>query len=248
MNTQASGEMVRFAGDWHGDRDHATQIIKGAAALDIETVIQLGDWGYWAHTREGSTYPKYVNKYAALKGVRVIWLDGNHENHPHLWETYPVGDDGFAHMGSNLLYSPRGNTFTISNTRFLTVGGAYSVDRSWRVPGKSWWATEMINDDEMRKAMSVGKVDVLLSHDAPEGVDIPCMRADDKMFFQETVENRDRLRQIAEAVQPNIVFHGHYHERYSSSFRLNSGREVRVEGIASNIERIDLSFIDVRVL
>ena len=53
------------------------------------------------------------------------------------------------------------------------MGGAYSVDRQWRVPFESWWPQEVPND-EMRamareKVAEVGSVDYVLTHCPPSG-------------------------------------------------------------------------------
>lgn len=51
--------------------------------------------------------------------------------------------------------------------------GAISVARRWRTPGRSWWAEERISRNDADAAIAGGPVNVMVSHDAPNGVTIP---------------------------------------------------------------------------
>ena len=64
------------------------------------------------------------------------------------------GDAGLfdAHPGQAIRVSevtwllPRPARLRIGGRKILSLGGAASVDREWRVPGVSWWPDEVITD------------------------------------------------------------------------------------------------------
>ena len=55
----------------------------------------------------------------------------------------------------------------------FTMGGGYSIDVAYRIPGRSWWPEEMPSDEEYAEAWENlkkhgNKVDVIISHAAPD--------------------------------------------------------------------------------
>lgn len=85
---------------------------------------------------------------------QILWVDGNHENFDVLYR-YPVEEwcGGKVHrIRKNILHLMRGQVFTIRGKTFFTMGGAYSIDKAWREPNKSWWPQEMPSDEEKTEA------------------------------------------------------------------------------------------------
>jgi hypothetical protein len=160
--------------------------------------------------------------------MEMFWIDGNHDNHPMLWDgRYEVGFDGFAQIRPNLFYIPRGLTWEWQGVSFIGVGGSYSIDKEWRVreeavtgkPASLWWPTEMISPEDVEKIVSrPGRVDVMFSHDVPHGLDVPGIHSPVNSYrWPLAVENRDRLTTIFEAKRPRLIVHGHYHVRYDDT-------------------------------
>lgn len=210
-----------FAGDSHGNVRWLRSLMELARRFDCDAIFQLGDFGYWPHREIPNMYGSRKNMIASLENSmsdlwpegKLYWLDGNHENHPWLWETYTETDDeGFVPMSNRISYSPRGHRWEWDGVSFLSCGGAFSIDKEYRLREEKaantlWWPTEMIRPEDVEKSVAGGPVDVLLSHDCPYGVQIPNIKDD----YPETVENRQMLAAIVSKTQPRWIFHGHYH-------------------------------------
>lgn len=218
--------------------------IRDALNFGCETFVQVGDFGYFGPRDEGSgsRYLDKISKYMVKAGLKFFWLDGNHDNHPYLWENYPPDNSGFVPMRENVWYMPRGHTWTWDNVRFMSLGGAHSIDsldrlkeeRKRNKPQSLWWPTELITEEEMTFAIGRGSVDVMFTHDCPEGVDIPGLDPGNKWKFPLSVQNRERLASVVQSAKPKLLIHGHYHVRHSNVFdwRERDGwHRVQIEGL-----------------
>ena len=63
----------------------------------------------------------------------------------------------------------RGQVFNIEGSKFFTMGGGTSIDKSDRIEGKSWWPQEIPSNDEFTTALTnlelnQWKVDYVLTH------------------------------------------------------------------------------------
>ncbi len=236
---------VLFVGDTHGNEPFVRKLAAEATRQTADVVVQVGDFGYWEHNKNwGKRFLKVVSDAAKETGVPWYFIDGNHENHPLLWKTYTERDDeGFIKVRPFLSYIPRGHVWQWDGKTFLGLGGAYSIDQEWRIPGRSYWPTEIIRDADVSTALkAVDKIDVLVSHDAPSDVNIPCLAAQDKWNYPGTVINRDKLQVVMQVLLPTLIVHGHYHERYSSELSFPLGvvddqldwHRIQIEGLAAD--------------
>jgi predicted phosphodiesterase len=213
MNVQPINGKIMVAGDWHGNIAWASNLLRNAAAdlPDVNVVLQCGDFGYWEHTKDGQYYLEKLNENAGIRGKKIVWLDGNHENHDALGAYYtdhPKTDEGFIQMRENIFYSPRANKWEWDGKMFMTVGGAVSIDKAMRTPGKSWWLGETLSGRQFAKARAAGKIDYLFTHDAPSTYPAPLWKQD-----MESAEHRRLMDRIANATHPSMWFHGHYHNQ-----------------------------------
>lgn len=212
---------VLIAGDTHGDIAHVRYLIRTAVKQGIRHIVQVGDFGYWPHMEP---FHERVNGLAAGESITFAWLDGNHENFDALEANVDTTAPMPQPMASHLTYLPRGCTWTWDGCRFMALGGAYSIDKEYRTEGRSWWPQELLTREQVETAMDRGPVDVLLTHDAPDGV-CPIVTPDYKGDFT-SQGNRKAVLAVLEAVTPRLLVHGHYHHRYSG--RLNG---TQVEGL-----------------
>jgi hypothetical protein len=148
-------------------------------------------------------------------------------------ETLPGGGVPIA---PNVIYQPRGSTFTDSDgTRFLFVGGAPSIDQAFRTPGKSWWPEETITEEEHERAMAVeDRVHVLVTHDAPNYPPGFGPKGDPEF----RARSRRSMEMIAELIKfksPGLHVHGHWHHRHQYA----SGPLTTTIGLASNVNRFN---------
>jgi predicted phosphodiesterase len=233
---------IVVAGDWHGDISWVSHALRMAKAEGIDTIVQVGDFGYWEHEKEGVYYLDKMNENAALRGVNIVWLDGNHENHTLLHQRYAdaeKSDEGFWKIRDHVWYSPRGNAWDWWGKRLMTLGGAFSIDRQWRVFEKSWWPGEVITPEQEALAISQGKIDYFFTHDSPTNIPMELFKND-----YDSQANRAAVSRVAEACRPSVWFHGHYHRKMDYSYP-EYDPFVRVVGLQMNGEYHNLRVFDL---
>ena len=253
-----------MAGDTHSNFEQWEYLFPIAKDLNVDVIMQLGDFGYWAHTKGGLNHLDALHDLAVEYDIPIYWLDGNHENHVHLrvnriavWNMFclmaGVDPGPFVPIrGTHIVHTPRGATWEWDGVKFLAVGGAFSIDRGWRDVGESFWFEEELTDAEADYASRVGKVDVLVSHDVPMGTDMAYMFIRQGRSYRpipQAEPNRRRLRQVVEATKPNYIYHGHYHICYKNYLELNSGHTIVVMGLgADGMEQDSWTILDTEDL
>jgi Icc-related predicted phosphoesterase len=204
---------VAFVGDIHANLNRATEIVHGVADREVHTIVQTGDFGYWPRMKAGERFLEGLSKVAVEREVDIHWADGNHEDHEFLphnretsWEHHP-----------NLFYHPRGTTSEIGGKRFLWFGGAVSVDKYVRTPGYDWFAEEVPTMEQLDRALRVGKVDVLVTHDAPEGIQLKGLPWIPAELQRASDHMRSAISNIVAETKPKLVAHGHWHYRLTTA-------------------------------
>lgn len=230
---------VLLAGDTHGNGRWVGTLCELARQHGCDTILQLGDFGYWPHTDKGLRFLDQVDSHAERNGVScVYWIDGNHENHARLTELKP-DKDGFVTIRNRCRYAPRGHRWRWGQVHFGALGGAFSMDHKYRIEGVSWWPNEILTDADVER-LGETPLDVLLSHDAPEGAPIRNFElppGDELLCLQV----RERILQAVQATQPKLVVHGHWHRRTSSELNWTANHDgesrwlsTQVEGLAAD--------------
>jgi predicted phosphodiesterase len=229
-------DRILLAGDTHGNYRQIMYLYEIAKVQKAHVIFQLGDFGYWTHTADGKYFLEEVSHLAEINGIPFYWLDGNHENHAEL-RRFPHDEDAddFWEVAPSVYYAPRGHRWEWRGIRFMALGGAFSIDRAYRRIGSSWWWEEEIDADELDYACRPGEVDVMLTHDMPGGVDFNkhCVMQGRDWFrrYPESEANQNKVRTAMEAVQPDVLFHGHMHMMYRDVINLDSGKECKVQGL-----------------
>ncbi len=227
-------DRVMLAGDWHGNGGRAVAVIQAAGMRGITTVIHLGDFGFWTPGAWTDRYLAIVETACAAYDVTLLWVDGNHECFPALYEI-PVDDDtGLRPISEHVAHLPRGLRWRWHGRTWMALGGAHSVDRLDRAAGKSWWPHEHLSDADI-DAAAVGPVDVIVAHDAPDHVEIPGLTPDAFPASEVAAgqQHRARVGEVVDATNPVLFFHGHYHVRYTA----RRGR-TSVIGLADDSARL----------
>lgn len=226
---EAAG-IVAIAGDWHGNLRWALDRIDDAYTAGATTIVHLGDFGYWVPDPVTRKYLFRVDKRLGELGMRLLFVDGNHEDHDRL-AALPVDPaSGLRPVRDHIAHLPRGYRWTWQDEdgrpwTWLALGGAVSVDRHHRRIGKSWWPGEVLTEADVATATSGGVVDVVVSHDAPARVSIP--NIDRKLGWPADVmtdadAHRRLLLAACEQLRPRQLWHGHYHCRYDGELDLGS--------------------------
>lgn len=174
-------------GDVHGKWNSYIDKVK-----DHEASIQLGDFGIGFAREDTMKKAKLDKFFAENTGHRFI--RGNHDN-PEVCKHHPN-------------YIANG---TFENG-MMFIGGAFSIDKAWRIAGEDWWEGE---EDSYQELMDLivqyenNKPSIMITHDAPDTVAR-------QMFNFYTASNESRTRSAFETMfeihKPDAWFFGHWHK------------------------------------
>ncbi|WP_029923884.1 metallophosphoesterase family protein, partial [Nocardia otitidiscaviarum] len=223
---------VAIAGDWHGWSAAAIGGIEHAAAHGAQAILHVGDFAY----RFDPKFMARVQNALQRTGLVLGFVDGNHDDHAYLGKKVAEHGCTAIPLRPNIFYLPRTYRWTWNGVRFLALGGAHSVDRPWRTPGREWWCGETISIAQAQKATDDGRADVMICHDVPAGVRIPCIEGNPFGFSQQEIataeQHRQLLRRVVDQVMPRRLFAGHYHCRLTAD--LNGGHYRTVVDILAD--------------
>lgn len=228
---------ILIAGDTHGNMAHVITLLDNAVAQGCRRVFQVGDFGAWIHVAAGRKFLDDVHRHARARNVTVYWLDGNHDPTGRVMQTYGQHRDkhGFVICRPRVRYAPRGHFWTWESRTFIAFGGAYSIDKQWRLAqelhdaehygkdtsGTLWFPEEEMTEEEFNAYLAAAphRVDVMLTHDKPRSSNPRWNRKD----ILECWPNQDRIEQALQKLRPKMLFHGHLHYRYGDLVRHNGG-------------------------
>ena len=181
-------------------------------------VIILGDVGinYMLDERDYQL-KRYLEKYNCV----FYCVRGNHEERPEncniplIWDVNVMGEVYCEKEFPHIRYFKDGGVYSIEGKKVLVIGGAYSVDKEYRLSkGLHWFESEQLTADEKEKILEKVRgqhFDVVLSHTCPldwEPRDLFLSFID-----QTTVDKRMEifLNVIKNHITFDKYFFGHYH-------------------------------------
>ena len=184
-------------------------------------IIILGDAGlnYFLDNRDD-----YRKDELAKLPYTFYLVRGNHEARPEsligietIYDKEVQGEVRVQLRWPQIRYLIDGYFYTIDNLTTLVIGGAYSVDKLYRLAtGRQWFKDEQLNEDE-RAAIShalefVNDFDLVLTHTCPldwEPTDLFLSGID-----QSTVDTTTEvwLAEIRDKIKWGIWLFGHFHE------------------------------------
>lgn len=237
---------VWVCGDFHGNVGWLQTLLPALHRYDrgITTILHAGDW--WMDSRA-------VDYWSRRSGIeRILVTLGNHEpynEYTPLLEAHP----GRAIRVSQFVWLlPRPWRLEIHGREILSLGGAASVDRKWRTPGKDWWDDERILDEHV-VAASARSADVMVTHESPDDTPVAqvaaLLRCNPNGFpddaLKESAASRAQVDKVWTAVNPKLLFHGHMHVAGSGTTAdghsvVSLGRDA-AEGNAALLDLVDMS-------
>lgn len=168
--------MFYITGDTHGSFSHIRRFAREGGLGEGDTIVSLGDTNLNYHGDERDEKAK--RKLAALP-FALLSLRGNHDRNPlevSGMETHPWngGTVRCEPAYPNILYAVDGSVFDFDGMTAVTIGGAYSIDREYRLEnGYAWFADEQLGDEEKHAVETAleacgWSVDCVLSHTCPK--------------------------------------------------------------------------------
>ncbi len=211
--------MIYITGDTHGDFERVEVFCQQMNTTVDDILIILGDaginyYGYiWDHERK-----KEISKLP----ITLFCIHGNHEQRPEkimeYYESHWHGgrvyvEDEFP----NILFAKDGEIYDFAGLKTIVIGGAYSVDKYYRVARNwGWWSDEQPSAEikayvERQLKECSWKVDLVLSHTVPvkyEPTEVFLEGLDQSTVDKSTEE---WLGEIEAKLNYRKWYAGHYH-------------------------------------
>lgn len=205
--------MIYITGDTHGQFDHIVDFCEANKLTDNDKLIILGDVGvnYYCNWKD-----KLKKIILSDLEPTFICVHGNHEERPENIPSYNnCGKFYYEPEYPNILFCIDGEKYEIEGKSFLCLGGAYSVDKYYRLRmGYRWFKSEQMSEDiknTIRNNVFGHKFNYVLSHTCPYKY-IPR-----EMFLpqvnQSTVDSSMEkfLNECEENIEYGKWFCGHWH-------------------------------------
>jgi 3-oxoacid CoA-transferase subunit A len=138
--------MVLVTGDTHRDFTRVKNVCNIRHLSIEDTMIILGDASINLYGAEKDWELKTIR--LAVLPVTLFCIHGNHENRPQNVPTYREIEwhGGIAYAEPefpNLIFAKDGEIYDLAGKKCVVIGGAYSVDKYYRLEQNwSWWEDE----------------------------------------------------------------------------------------------------------
>jgi len=211
--------MVYITGDTHRDFGHIAAFCKRMKTTKDDAMIVLGDAGINFH---GGFLDRLKKQELERYPITFFCIHGNHEKRPCGIPDYHIQEwnGGKVYVEDeypSLLFAIDGEVYDLGGQHSIVIGGAYSLDKPYRLAlGWPWWPDEQPSDEikqkvEARLAERGWKIDVVLSHTCPlkyEPVEVFLPQIDQSTVDKSTEEWLDG---IEDQLEYQKWFCGHYH-------------------------------------
>ena len=150
---------IYITGDCHRNFDKIYTFCKENETTTDDIMIIAGDAGINWYLDEPNGYDDHLKLALSKLPITLLILHGNHEERAwnckgYKHDMYKVGCDKIIAWAEqkypNLLFLDDFTIQCIRNRRFLFVGGAYSVDKRYRLLyGGKWFESEQMSKEEI---------------------------------------------------------------------------------------------------
>ena len=213
---------IYLTGDTHGDFEDLILKSIRYGFTDCDLLIILGDVGinYFGGVRD-QMHKDMLSQIPCT----ILCIRGNHEMRPTdavlggiYQETVWMGDKAYVEDANpRFIMAEDGARYRINNREFLAIGGAYSVDKPYRLQmGYHWFEDEQLTVAEMeairQKIVDHGnREDIILAHTCPFD-----QRLLDQFISGVAESQVDHtmehfLQEIVDTAEYNALYCGHWH-------------------------------------
>lgn len=209
-------------GDCHRQFNFLEDFCKTFETTTDDILILLGDVGInYELNKNDISIKRKLSQYP----ITLFCVFGNHECRPKHILSYKFSyidrfkcNCWYESSYPNIFF-PEDGAAEINGLRFLIAGGAYSVDKDYRIElGKKWFPDEQMSKEDKLRVRAVvennNKFDYVLSHTCPINY-IPhhlLLSFIDQSFVDKSMERY--LQEIYELLDKDYLkqyFFGHYH-------------------------------------
>jgi len=212
--------MIYITGDTHGDFENILEFCElNETTQEDDVMIILGDVGI-NYYLDGSD--DRLKQELTQLPITLFCIHGNHEERPYNISTYDEKKwrGGLVHYEkeySNVLFAEDGEIYDFEGKKAIVIGGAYSVDKYYRLRnGLPWFESEQ-PDERIKDLVEVmlekenWKVDFVFSHTGP----LKYVPTDQFLptINQDTVDQTTEiwLDRLEEKLDYEQWFFGHFH-------------------------------------
>lgn len=213
--------MVYITGDIHGSISYIEDFCRKYSTTIEDILIILGDTGFNYHMDYKDDWLKLT---VSELPITLFCIRGNHEERPenvlgYKLETF-CGDEVYYQPNyPNIKFAKDGGIYNIEGKRCLTIGGAYSVDKFYRLScGWQWFESEQLKPEERDHIDSYiyknPNYDYVLTHTCPYGT------RPTHLFLpnidQSTVDTsmEEWLQKVSNNIKFDKWYFGHYHDNW----------------------------------
>lgn len=217
--------MGRFyiTGDTHGNFNRINYFCERFETSKEDILCILGDAGINYYLNKKDYMLKQV-----LQDMPITFfcIHGNHEERPFNISTYITkkwngGTVYYEEEFPNILFAKDGEIYNINGKSILVIGGAYSVDKEYRLlKGWSWFKDEQPNKEIVKyiekQITKQRHFDIVLTHTCP-------IKTEPRHMFlpfidQSKVDKTTELllQRIADWITFDSWYFGHFHGRWDN--------------------------------
>lgn len=209
--------MIYYTGDIHGDASRIVYFARRMELTENDVIVILGDVGANYYLSRRDDFMK--SAIASIKPT-VFCIHGNHEARPHTIKSYQTkiwngGEVWCEKAYPNLLFAKDGEIYNIEGLSHLVIGGAYSVDKFYRLArGYAWWEDEQPSEEtkfRIEQQIQGRHFDVILTHTCPfryEPVEAFLPGLNQSTIDTSTEKWLDEIEQVADY---GVWLCGHWH-------------------------------------
>lgn len=165
--------MIYITGDTHGRFERIFSFCSRFPVNSDDVMVILGDAGinYWMDMRDEITKKRLKDL-----PIRLFCIHGNHEMRPqnirsYEHESFCGGVVLVEPEYPNLLFAVDGQIYKFGGKKCMVIGGAYSVDKHYRLAaGHNWYPDEQPDrfvKERVERKLREREVDIFLTHTCP---------------------------------------------------------------------------------
>ncbi len=230
--------MIYITGDKHRDfKDIYDFCFKNNLSKE-DVMIILGDAGINYYLDMRDDFLKYQLQKLPLT---FFMIHGNHEERPENIKTY---ETKFFHEGlvyyernyPNLLFARDGEIYDFNHQKVLVIGGAYSIDKDYRIlNGYQWFKDEQPSEEIKKRVLNVleknnYQVDIILSHTCP-------YKYEPREVFIQGIDE-DNVDKTTEMFLDEIEAKANYKKWYCGHFHTDKKID-KIEFMMNNIKKMN---------